>query len=138
MQIIDAHCVARDLERDAMAIAARAPKERPRTSRPTAAKAEAIRLLEDGRTIEEVMERTSRARSTVVKDLAEMIEDGRYQPSLRTWMTEETEATIRRAADEAGIERLRPIKDLVGDAITYDDIHIVVATIRAASRVAVA
>lgn len=131
MQLIDTHCAARDLDRDAKAVALRATRERPRTSRTTAAKAEAFRLFQQGATIDEVMERTDRARSTAIGDLCEIIEDGRYQPSLRIWMTEETEETIRRAAEQAGIERLRPIKDIVGDAVSYDDIHIVVATIRA-------
>jgi ATP-dependent DNA helicase RecQ len=132
MQVIDTHCAARKLDRD-LAIAAGAPRERPRTSRPTAAKTEAIRLLREGSTIEEVMERTGRARSTVVGDLCEIIEDGRYQPSLRLWMTDETEDVIRRAAAEAGIERLKPIREIVGESISYDEIHIVVATIRAAN-----
>lgn len=130
MHVIDAGCMARNLDRDVKSIAAR--PARPRTSRPTAAKTEAVQLFEQGLTIETVMERTGRARSTVIGDLCEMIEDGRDQPSLRVWMAEETEDTIRRAAAQAGIERLRPIKDIVGEAISYDDIRIVVAAIRAA------
>jgi ATP-dependent DNA helicase RecQ len=134
MQVIDTICAERELERDVNAPAMRAPRERTRTPRPTAAKAEAIRLFREGSTLEEVMERTGRARSTVIGDLCEIIENGSYQPSLRIWMTEETEQLIRNAAAEAGIDRLRPIKDLAGEAISYDDIHIVVATIRAAAR----
>jgi uncharacterized protein YpbB len=49
-------------------------------------------------------------------------------------MTEETEQAIRRAAAEAGIERLRPIKDLLGDEVSYDQIHLVVATMRQSSQ----
>jgi ATP-dependent DNA helicase RecQ len=134
MRIIDEHCNARDLERDVAIAISRPPRERARTSRTTAVKAESMRLLLEGCPIEEVMERANRARSTVIGDLCEMIEDGRYQPSLRLWMTEETEERIRRAAAEVGIERLRPIRDIVGDEVSYDDIHIVVATIRAAAR----
>jgi len=132
MHVLDTACNARNLDRDVKTIAARPPRERTRTSRPTAAKTEARQLFEQGLTIETVMARTGRARSTVIGDLCEMIEDGRQQPSLRAWMAEETEDTIRRAAAQAGIERLRPIKDIVGEAISYDDIRIVVATIRAA------
>jgi ATP-dependent DNA helicase RecQ len=93
-----------------------------------------MRLLQEGNAVDEVMERTARARSTVINDLSEMIEGGTVVPSLRVWMTQETEDLIRRAAEQAGIERLRPIKDIVGEAISYDDIHIVVAAIRAAAR----
>jgi ATP-dependent DNA helicase RecQ len=130
MEVIDTQCAARGLDRDARSVVVRPPRERSRTSKVTAAKAESFSLLLQGTPIEEVMERTSRARSTVLGDLCELLEEGRYQPSLRLWMSEETEATIRNAAEQAGIERLRPIKDLVGDAISYDDIHIVVATMR--------
>jgi ATP-dependent DNA helicase RecQ len=133
LRIIDTHCAARELERD-IAITLPPPRERSRTSRPTAAKAESIRLLQEGLTIEAVMERIGRARSTIVGDLCEIIEDGRYQPSLRLWMTEETEDVIRRAAAEAGIERLKPIREIVGEAISYDEIRIVVATMHAAAR----
>jgi ATP-dependent DNA helicase RecQ len=133
LQIIDTHCAARDLERD-VAVNVRPPRERSRTSRTTAAKTESLCLLHEGRTIEEVMDRTGRARSTVVGDLSEIIEEGRYQPSLRLWMTEETEEVIRRAAAEAGIERLKPIREITGETISYDQIRIVVAAIRAAQR----
>jgi ATP-dependent DNA helicase RecQ len=134
MHVVETACRARNLDRDAQALPARPPRERARSSRPTASKAEAIRLLQQGNAIETVMERTSRARSTVIGDLCEIIEDGRYQPSLRLWMTDETEEMIRRAAEQVGIDRLRPIRDIAGEAISYDDIHIVVATIRAVTR----
>ncbi len=129
LQVIDAACAARGLSRD---VAVRAPRQR--AARTTTAKAESVRLLLENTSIDEVMERTTRARSTVIGDLCELLEDGRYQPSLRLWMTEETENAIRRAASEVGIERLRPIRDVVGEAISYDDIHIVVATIRREAR----
>jgi hypothetical protein len=45
-------------------------------------------------------------------------------------MTEEIEARIREAAAQAGLERLRPIKEIVGDDVSYESIHIVVATMR--------
>jgi ATP-dependent DNA helicase RecQ len=130
MHVLDASCKARTLDRDVRTITARPARERSRTSRSTAAKTEARQLFEQGLTIETVMARTGRARSTVIGDLCEMIEDRRDQPSLRAWMDEETEETIRRAAAQAGIERLRPIKDIVGEGISYDDIRIVVATLR--------
>jgi len=125
LRVLDEGCAARNLERD---VAFRAP--RPRATRVTTAKAESVRLLLADTPIEEVMERTGRARSTVIGDLCELLENGTYQPSLRLWMTEETELAIRRAAAAAGIERLRPIKDIVGDEVSYDVIHIVVATMR--------
>jgi len=130
LRIIDATCTARGLERD-VAIAPRPSKERSRSPRSNVSKAESMRLLQEGLGIEEVMERTGRARSTILGDLCGMIEEGLYQPSLRRFMSEDEEHAIREAAAQAGIDRLRPIKDIVGEAIAYDAIHIVVATIRA-------
>jgi ATP-dependent DNA helicase RecQ len=130
MEVVDAICSARELDRDAKVIPPRAPRVRSTTSRTTPAKAEAVRLLQQGATIDEVMEHTRRARSTVIGDLCELIEGGRAPSPLRTWVSEETEDQIRRAAEQAGIERLRPIKDIVGDAVSYDEIRIVVATLR--------
>ncbi|MEA2490686.1 MAG: ATP-dependent helicase RecQ, partial [Acidobacteriota bacterium] len=132
LQLVDSHCAARSLSRDVTVV--RPPRERARTSKLTPAKAESLRLLQEGRTIDDVMARTERARSTVLGDLSEIIEDGTYEPSLRQYMSVETEEIIRRAAAEAGLERLRPIKDLVGESISYDDIHIVVATLRRKMR----
>ena len=85
------------------ATAAKAKESSAKAAEKTASKAESVRLLLDAVTIEEVMERTGRARSTVIGDLCELIETGRYRPSLRLWMSEETESAIRRAAAEAGI-----------------------------------
>jgi hypothetical protein len=130
MKVVDAVCSARELDRDAKVLPPRAPRARSSTTRTTPGKAEAVRLLQQGATIEEVMEHTRRARSTVIGDLCELIEGGRAPSPLRTWVSEETEDQIRRAAEQAGIERLRPIKDIVGDAVSYDEIRIVVATLR--------
>jgi ATP-dependent DNA helicase RecQ len=131
LQLIDTHCTARNLDRD-VPLAPRAPRDKPRASKTTAAKSESLRLLQQGSSIEEVMERTGRARSTIVNDLSELIEEGRYHPSLRLWMSEETETTIRSAIEQAGMDRLKPIREITGEEVSYDQIRIVLATIRAA------
>jgi ATP-dependent DNA helicase RecQ len=132
LQLVDDHCAARGLARD-VAITY-APREQRRPSRLTASKAAAQRMLMEGVPIEEIMDRAQRARSTIYKDLTELIDEGRYLPSLRLYMSEETEAAIRRAVAEAGLGRLKPIKELTGDSVSYEDIHLVVATIRATER----
>jgi ATP-dependent DNA helicase RecQ len=133
LQLIDTHCTSHALTRD-VAVPRRAPRERAHPTRTTAAKAESLRLLQQDMSIEEVMARTGRARSTVINDLSELIEDGRYHPSLRLWMSEETEATIRSAIDQAGMERLKPIRELAGEEVSYDDIRIVIATMQERAR----
>jgi ATP-dependent DNA helicase RecQ len=122
LAVVDSVCTARGLSRDVHA------------TRLTLAKEESRRLLQEGLPLEEVMQRTGRARSTVFGDLCDLIEEGTYHPPLREWMSEEKEQRIRQAAREAGIERLRPIKDLLGDDVTYEEIRVVVAGMRAGSR----
>lgn len=131
LQIVDTVSSARNLDRDIPGMAGQVSKARARASRTTASKAEAYSLLQQGLTIDEVMARTSRARSTVIGDLCEIIEDGRCRLSLRAWLSEDTEALIVSAAERVGTDRLRPIRDVVGEAISYDEIRIVVASLRA-------
>ena len=135
MSIIDAQCAARNLARDGDAPECGSSRTRDRLTM-TPGRAHAIREFLRGATIEEVMRYTARARSTVVKDLASMIEEGTIAPSLRTWVTEETEATIRAAAAEVGTDRLGPIKAIVPEDVTYESIHLVVAMIRREAHMA--
>ena len=130
MQLLDAACTARNLDRDAKLLPPRVPRERPRNSRATAAKAESLRLLREGLSVDEVMERTARARSTVVGDLCDLIDEGSSHPSLRTFVSVENEELIRRAVEQVGVERLKPIKDVVGDGVTYEEIKILLAYMR--------
>jgi len=129
MRIVDDVAQTRELERDVDFVPPPPRNDRPRPSRLTASKAESLALLEEGLTIEAVMERTGRARSTVVGDLCEIIE-GRPHSFLRAWVSEETEATVKNAIDQAGMERLKPIREITGEEISYDEIRIVVASLK--------
>jgi hypothetical protein len=67
--------------------------------------------------------------STVIGAVANLLELGtvEFQPG---WVSGEKESVIRAACARAGIERLKPIKDLVPPEITYDEIRLVVACLR--------
>jgi ATP-dependent DNA helicase RecQ len=136
MALVDAHCEAGGLDRDARSLPPRRPPEARRPSRITPSKAESRHLFRRGATIEEVIRRTGRARSTVVKDLCELVEAGDCMPDISAWMPHETEQAIRAAASQCGLDFLRPIKDAVGESIAYDDVHVVVSIMKAESAAA--
>jgi ATP-dependent DNA helicase RecQ len=134
MAIVDAHSEARGLARDNAPPPTFALRGRSQASRITPAKAESRRLFAAGATVEEVMVRTGRARSTAVRDLSELIEEGRIEPDVSAWVDAAQEDAIRTAARECGYDRLSPIKEVVGPDISYEAIHLVVAAIRASGR----
>lgn len=133
MRVVDEVSSARELDRDVAFVAPSPRRERPRVSRLTASKAESLALLEQGLSIDSVMDRTGRARSTVVGDLCEMIESAADRRAIRTWVSEENEAIVRNAIAQAGLERLRPIREITGESISYDEIRIVVASMNGSS-----
>lgn len=132
LAIVDEQCAARGLTRDQAAPARPAPRLRTRAPRMTPTRSEGQRLFLAGATVDEVMARTGRARSTCVLYLCELIEEGGWQPDLRQWMSAETERSIRDAARQCGTEFLKPIKEMLGETVSYDDIHLVVSAINAA------
>lgn len=88
-------------------------------------------LLGQGLTKEEIAERVDRSVSTVTKYLAGLIQEGRLPVDrLVSW---EQRSLIYKAMEQVGITRLRPIKQLLPDNITYDDISYVLASLKQGS-----
>lgn len=92
------------------------------------------RLFSTGASIEHVMSETQRARSTVIGYLAGLIEEGAIEVPLGTWVRPEAEVRIREAAAQVGTELLKPIREVVGEEILYEEIHLVVACLRNEAR----
>jgi ATP-dependent DNA helicase RecQ len=92
--------------------------------------AETLRLLKEGRTFEEIAQVRGRQVQTVVSLIAEMIERGELQFQ-RAWFTPEKYEEIAAACRRLGTARLRPIKDALPPEITYDEIKLVAAHLRA-------
>ncbi len=134
MRVVGEVSASRDLDRDVAFVPPPPRRERSRVSRLTASKAESIALLQQGLPVDVVMERTGRARSTVIGDLCEIIEGAAAKLSIRAWVSEETEAIVRNAIAQAGMERLKPIREITGESISYDEIRIVVASLNAATQ----
>jgi ATP-dependent DNA helicase RecQ len=90
---------------------------------------ETLRLLEEGRTLEEVAQIRGRQLSTVVSMVAAMVERGEvdFEPG---WIHGDHQEKIEQACVRFGVERLKPLKDALPEQVTYDEIKLVVARLR--------
>jgi len=85
-----------------------------------------LRLLADGRTLEEIAQIRHRRLDTVMDLVARLVEGGNveFDPA---WVDASRRASIEAAAARLGSERLRPIKEAVAPDITYGEIRLVLA-----------
>jgi ATP-dependent DNA helicase RecQ len=101
-----------------------------------------IRLLAEGKTLEEVAKLRDRRMASVTSLVADLIEQGRleFRPE---WVAELKRVHIEEICRQLGIEHLKPLKDRLPEEFTYDEIRLVLAHLRrkqskAASAVAIA
>jgi len=90
---------------------------------------ETLRLLGEGRTLEEIATIRGRQLSTIVNAVANLVEMGEVEFQ-REWVSQEKQSVIAAACARAGIDRLKPAKDILPPEITYDEIRLVVARLR--------
>ena len=90
---------------------------------------ETLRLLREGRSLEEIAQMRGRQVSTVINTVAGLVQIGaiEFQPG---WVSEEKRSVIEAACAKAGIDWLKPLKDILPPEITYDEIRLVVARVR--------
>ncbi len=90
---------------------------------------ETLRLLSDGKTLEEIAQIRGRQISTVVSAIANLVETGlvEFQPG---WVSKEKQAVIEAACAKVGLERLKGLKDVLPPEISYDEIKLVVGKMR--------
>ncbi|MGD0791554.1 MAG: RecQ family ATP-dependent DNA helicase [Terriglobales bacterium] len=106
---------------------------------PTAAKEPApgeqtLRLLSEGRSFEEIARIRARQISTIVCTVASLIETGQIKLDPK-WISPDAQPLIEAACLKQGVERLKDIKDAVPPYVSFDDIRLVVAHLRAENRV---
>ena len=92
-----------------------------------------LRLLQEGKTFEEIAQARGRRVSTVVSLVAEMIERGDAQFQAK-WFAPEKYEQIALACRKLGAERLKPIKDALPEEITYEEIRLVAAHLRSSGK----
>ena len=87
---------------------------------------ETLRMLEEGRTLEEIAQIRGRRLETVMDMVARLVEGGNveFNPA---WISEEKRASIEAAAARLGSGRMRPIKEAGGPEVTYGEIRLVLA-----------
>ena len=90
---------------------------------------ETLRLLGEGQTLEQIAEARCRQLSTVVNAVANLLESGQadFQSA---WVSSEKQSVIAAACARAGMERLKPLKDILPPEVTYDEIRLVLAKLR--------
>jgi ATP-dependent DNA helicase RecQ len=132
LQEIAAYCretgLAMDAARPPMPVEAK-PTNSSRTSGTSASKHLATKLFTEGKSIEDVMTATGRARSTVTQYLLDFIEQ-EGASDYEAWLSTAEFEKIRAAAAKVGTEKLRPIFDELGGRIDYERIRIGLACLR--------
>jgi hypothetical protein len=90
--------------------------------------------LNDGRRFEEFARRRARQLSTVVCTVASLIETGQVKLNPK-WISPDAQPLIEAACLKQGVERLKDIKEAVPPYVSFEDIRLVVAHLRAENRV---
>jgi ATP-dependent DNA helicase RecQ len=90
---------------------------------------ETLELLQQGLTFEQIAERRGRRVSTVVALISSLIEKGETEFK-EEWMDPAHYQKIRETGARLGMDLLRPIKDALGEAVSYEEIRLVVAHLR--------
>jgi len=86
---------------------------------------ETLRLLDEGRTLEEIAQIRGRQVSTVVSAVANLLETG-LADFQQAWVSKEKQSVIEAACATVGTNFLKPLKDALPPEITYDEIKLVV------------
>jgi ATP-dependent DNA helicase RecQ len=91
---------------------------------------ETLKLLAEGRTFTEIAQIRQRTLRAVVSLVADLIERGEaeFQPG---WMTPERYNQIAAACKQLGMDRLKPLKETLPAEIPYEEIRLVIASLRA-------
>ncbi len=93
-----------------------------------------LRLLNEGRSFEEIARIRARQISTVICTVASLIETGQVKLDPE-WISPDAQPLIEAACLKQGVERLKDIKDAVPPYVSFEDIRLVVAHLRAENRV---
>lgn len=90
---------------------------------------ETLRLLAEGRTLDEIARIRGRQRTTIVSMVSDLVERGevKFQPG---WVDQEKQARIEDACARLGLDKLTPIKEDLPPEILFGEIRLVVARLR--------
>ncbi len=102
-------------------------------ARPANPAEETLDLLRKGRSLEEIAQLRGRKISTVVAQVADLLEKGEteFQPQ---WVELTKVEQIRAACARYGTEWMKPVKDALGESFTFDEIRLVMAQFKRERR----
>jgi len=95
-----------------------------------------LRLLNEGRSFEEIARIRARQISTIVCTVANLVETGQVKLDPK-WISPDAQPLIEAACLKQGVERLKDIKEAVPPYVSFEDIRLVVAHLRAENKVRV-
>jgi ATP-dependent DNA helicase RecQ len=105
-----------------------------RVAREPAPAEQTLALLNEGRSFEEIARIRARQLSTIICTVASLIESKQVKLDPK-WISPDAQPPIEAACMKHGVERLKDIKDAVPPYVSFDDIRLVVAHLRAENRV---
>ncbi len=100
-----------------------------RTDKKLPARQETLKLVMEGKTLEQVAQIRECQLASVVELVASMVEEG-AMVFRSGWVDAEKYTEIEKACAQHGMERLKPLKDALPPEITFDEIRLVVARLR--------
>jgi ATP-dependent DNA helicase RecQ len=103
------------------------------TTKEPAPAEQTLRLLNEGRSFEEIARIRARQISTVICTVASLIETGQVKLDPK-WISPDAQPLIEAACLKQGVERLKDIKEAVPPYVSFEDIRLVVAHLRAENR----
>ena len=103
------------------------------SSRQPAPAEQTLQLLREGRSFEEIARIRARQLSTIICTVANLVETGQVRLDPK-WISPDAQPLIEVACLTKGVERLRDIKEAVPAYVSFDDIRLVVASLRADKR----
>ena len=107
----------------------------PASTRPAQPAEETLQLLRQGHSFEEIARIRARQISTIVCTVANLVETGQVKLNPK-WISPDAQPLIEEACLTKGVERLREIKEVVPPYVSFEDIRLVVASLRAEKRLA--
>jgi ATP-dependent DNA helicase RecQ len=123
------YCAAHGLEGAKEARPGRLARSEP--AEPSESRKAFFELYRGGMPVDEAAQRVGRARSTALQALVEFIE--REPPeTVRAWVDDQTYAMVAQTATKLNAERIKPIFEHLGGSVSYEQIRIVMAHLRAA------
>jgi ATP-dependent DNA helicase RecQ len=97
--------------------------------RRTTPAAETLRLLSEGKTLNEIATLRQRQLGTVVNTVAALVEQGDVQFD-DTWVDANRRSVIEAACARVGVQWLKPLKESLPPEVTFEEIRLVVARLR--------